>query len=124
MAAFIRSHKSGVVMSCSGIRGHMLATFAPCAAWDFMRYVLHVSVSRKQGRRGSMYLEEERSEVISCIFSLKEEVGALAKALRLFEVPIIEHHTTLKPNLMCFGGLIFHTLSGSPAATVVSGLVS
>lgn len=42
-----------------------------------------------QKRRGSMYLEEEtskRSEVISCIFSLKEEVGALAKALRLFEV--------------------------------------
>lgn len=42
-----------------------------------------------QKRRGSMYLEEETSkklEVISCIFSLKEEVGALAKALRLFEV--------------------------------------
>ncbi|XP_076015840.1 phenylalanine-4-hydroxylase isoform X2 [Genypterus blacodes] len=39
-------------------------------------------------RRGSMYLEEEtsnKSEVISCLFSLKEEVGALAKALRLFE---------------------------------------
>uniref|UniRef100_A0A8C7XF61 Phenylalanine-4-hydroxylase n=1 Tax=Oryzias sinensis TaxID=183150 RepID=A0A8C7XF61_9TELE len=38
-------------------------------------------------RRGSMYLEEEtnKSGVISCIFSLKEEVGALAKALRLFE---------------------------------------
>ncbi|KAM9328148.1 phenylalanine-4-hydroxylase [Pholidichthys leucotaenia] len=39
-------------------------------------------------RRGSMYLEEEtdnKTEVISCIFSLKEEVGALAKALRLFE---------------------------------------
>lgn len=38
-----------------------------------------------------MYLEEEtskKSEVISCIFSLKEEVGALAKALRLFEVNI------------------------------------
>lgn len=35
-----------------------------------------------------MYLEEERSEVISCIFSLKEEVGALAKALRLFEVTL------------------------------------
>uniref|UniRef100_A0A8C9XS60 phenylalanine 4-monooxygenase n=1 Tax=Sander lucioperca TaxID=283035 RepID=A0A8C9XS60_SANLU len=37
---------------------------------------------------GSMYLEEEtnkKSEVISCIFSLKEEVGALAKGLRLFE---------------------------------------
>uniref|UniRef100_A0A8C9XRI8 phenylalanine 4-monooxygenase n=1 Tax=Sander lucioperca TaxID=283035 RepID=A0A8C9XRI8_SANLU len=35
-----------------------------------------------------MYLEEEtnkKSEVISCIFSLKEEVGALAKGLRLFE---------------------------------------
>ncbi|CAG5927376.1 unnamed protein product [Menidia menidia] len=39
-------------------------------------------------RRGSMYLEEETSKksgLISCIFSLKEEVGALAKALRLFE---------------------------------------
>uniref|UniRef100_A0A8C6UW86 Phenylalanine-4-hydroxylase n=1 Tax=Neogobius melanostomus TaxID=47308 RepID=A0A8C6UW86_9GOBI len=39
-------------------------------------------------RRGSMYLEEETdktSEVISCFFSLKEEVGALAKALKLFE---------------------------------------
>lgn len=48
--------------------------------------VINVSV---QKRRGSMYLEEEtskKSEVISCIFSLKEEVGALAKALRLFEV--------------------------------------
>ncbi|KAA8580331.1 hypothetical protein FQN60_005866 [Etheostoma spectabile] len=41
-----------------------------------------------QRRRGSMYLEEEtnkKSGVISCIFSLKEEVGALAKGLRLFE---------------------------------------
>ncbi|XP_068573296.1 phenylalanine-4-hydroxylase [Cebidichthys violaceus] len=39
-------------------------------------------------RRGSMYLEEEtskKSEVITCIFSLKEEVGALARGLRLFE---------------------------------------
>lgn len=38
-----------------------------------------------------MYLEEEtdnKTEVISCIFSLNEEVGALAKALRLFEVNI------------------------------------
>uniref|UniRef100_A0A8C5AB04 phenylalanine 4-monooxygenase n=1 Tax=Gadus morhua TaxID=8049 RepID=A0A8C5AB04_GADMO len=37
--------------------------------------------------RGSMYLEEEsnQSEVFSCIFSVKEEVGALAKTLRLFE---------------------------------------
>lgn len=36
-----------------------------------------------------MYLEEEtskKSEMISCIFSLNEEVGALAKALKLFEV--------------------------------------
>ncbi|XP_061662605.1 phenylalanine-4-hydroxylase [Syngnathoides biaculeatus] len=42
----------------------------------------------KGRRRGSMYLEEEtskKSEVVSCIFSLKEEVGALARALRLFE---------------------------------------
>uniref|UniRef100_A0A3Q3FZN7 phenylalanine 4-monooxygenase n=1 Tax=Kryptolebias marmoratus TaxID=37003 RepID=A0A3Q3FZN7_KRYMA len=40
------------------------------------------------GRRRGSYLEEEtnkKSEVISCIFSLKEEVGALAKTLRLFE---------------------------------------
>ncbi|CAL8322987.1 unnamed protein product [Lota lota] len=38
-------------------------------------------------RRGSMYLEEESNklEVFSCIFSVKEEVGALAKTLRLFE---------------------------------------
>uniref|UniRef100_A0A8C6PZM2 phenylalanine 4-monooxygenase n=2 Tax=Nothobranchius furzeri TaxID=105023 RepID=A0A8C6PZM2_NOTFU len=40
------------------------------------------------GKRRGSYLEEEtnkKSEVISCIFSLKEEVGALAKALKLFE---------------------------------------
>ncbi|KAJ8366648.1 hypothetical protein AAFF_G00348070, partial [Aldrovandia affinis] len=39
------------------------------------------------GTQDSMYLEEETSkaEVLTCIFSLKEEVGALAKALRLFE---------------------------------------
>ncbi|XP_037551684.1 phenylalanine-4-hydroxylase [Nematolebias whitei] len=40
------------------------------------------------GKRRGSYLEEEtnkKSEVISCIFSLKEEVGALAKTLRLFE---------------------------------------
>lgn len=44
-----------------------------------------------------MYLEEEtdkKSEVISCIFSLNEEVGALAKALRLFEVILISPVTT------------------------------
>ncbi|XP_063073694.1 phenylalanine-4-hydroxylase isoform X2 [Engraulis encrasicolus] len=35
--------------------------------------------------RRSSYLEEESSGMLSCIFSLKEEVGALAKALRLFE---------------------------------------
>ncbi|XP_048863052.1 phenylalanine-4-hydroxylase [Brienomyrus brachyistius] len=37
--------------------------------------------------QNSMYLEEETTKVgvVSCIFSLKEEVGALAKALRLFE---------------------------------------
>lgn len=45
-----------------------------------------------------MYLEEEtskKSEVISCIFSLNEEVGALAKALRLFEVNLfpIRHNS-------------------------------
>lgn len=50
----------------------------------------------EQGRRGSMYLEEERSEVISCIFSLKEEVGALAKALRLFEVSITQRKSTVE----------------------------
>ncbi|XP_061085394.1 phenylalanine-4-hydroxylase-like [Conger conger] len=39
------------------------------------------------GKQGSMYLEEQATKagVLSCIFSLKEEVGALAKALRLFE---------------------------------------
>ncbi|KAI1888124.1 hypothetical protein AGOR_G00181810 [Albula goreensis] len=38
-------------------------------------------------RKGSMYLEEEPTKggVLSCIFSLREQVGALAKALRLFE---------------------------------------
>ncbi|KAJ8268979.1 hypothetical protein COCON_G00115860 [Conger conger] len=38
-------------------------------------------------QQGSMYLEERttKSGVLSCIFSLKEEVGALAKTLRLFE---------------------------------------
>ncbi|KAI1882114.1 hypothetical protein AGOR_G00247350 [Albula goreensis] len=46
---------------------------------------------KKNGENGtqcSMYLEEQTSKaagVLSCIFSLKEEVGALAKALRLFE---------------------------------------
>ncbi|KAG7456224.1 hypothetical protein MATL_G00249460 [Megalops atlanticus] len=41
----------------------------------------------KGTQQGSMYLEEQTSKtgVLSCIFSLKEEVGALAKALRLFE---------------------------------------
>lgn len=60
----------------------------------------------QQKRRGSMYLEEEtnkRSEVISCIFSLKEEVGALAKALRLFEVnltfPPTAHKHAVTPSL-------------------------
>ncbi|NP_001027850.1 phenylalanine-4-hydroxylase [Takifugu rubripes] len=41
-----------------------------------------------QKRIGSMYLEEEigrKFEVISCIFSLKQEVGPLTKALKLFE---------------------------------------
>lgn len=41
-----------------------------------------------------MYLEEEtskKSEMISCIFSLNEEVGALARALRLFEVNFSTH---------------------------------
>ncbi|KAJ8262001.1 hypothetical protein GJAV_G00160970 [Gymnothorax javanicus] len=38
-------------------------------------------------QQGSGYLEEQtvKSGVLSCIFSLKEEVGALAKALKLFE---------------------------------------
>ncbi|XP_051547032.1 phenylalanine-4-hydroxylase-like [Myxocyprinus asiaticus] len=41
----------------------------------------------KKGSLTSSYLEEpiNQSGVLSCIFSLKEEVGALAKALRLFE---------------------------------------
>lgn len=45
-----------------------------------------------------MYLEEEtdnKTEVISCIFSLNEEVGALAKALRLFEVNISRRPVSL-----------------------------
>lgn len=43
-----------------------------------------------------MYLEEDtnKSEVISCIFSLKEEVGALVKALRLFEVRQIKGYSS------------------------------
>lgn len=48
-----------------------------------------------------MYLEEEtdkKSEVISCIFSLNEEVGALAKALRLFEVKLITSPVTTQIN--------------------------
>ncbi|KAG9280173.1 phenylalanine-4-hydroxylase [Astyanax mexicanus] len=38
-------------------------------------------------QQSSMYLEEQtnKSGVLSCIFSLNEEVGSLAKALRLFE---------------------------------------
>ncbi|XP_073724256.1 phenylalanine-4-hydroxylase [Misgurnus anguillicaudatus] len=41
----------------------------------------------EQSSLTSSYLEEQtnKSGVLSCIFSLKEEVGALAKALRLFE---------------------------------------
>ncbi|XP_028809905.1 phenylalanine-4-hydroxylase isoform X2 [Denticeps clupeoides] len=44
-------------------------------------------VNGEHGAQGSMYLEEKTNKtgVLSCIFSLKEEVGALAKALRLFE---------------------------------------
>uniref|UniRef100_A0A8C9UX38 Phenylalanine-4-hydroxylase n=1 Tax=Scleropages formosus TaxID=113540 RepID=A0A8C9UX38_SCLFO len=44
-------------------------------------------LSRRLNGQNSMYLEEQTSKsgVLSCIFSLKEEVGALAKALRLFE---------------------------------------
>ncbi|KAJ8392350.1 hypothetical protein AAFF_G00077140 [Aldrovandia affinis] len=45
-------------------------------------------INGEHGTQGSsMYLEEQTSKagVLSCIFSLKEEVGALAKALRLFE---------------------------------------
>ncbi|XP_066561585.1 phenylalanine-4-hydroxylase isoform X2 [Amia ocellicauda] len=44
-------------------------------------------VNGDTGTQGSMYLEEQtnKSGVLSCMFSLKEEVGALAKALRLFE---------------------------------------
>lgn len=56
----------------------------------------------EQRRRGSMYLEEEtdkKSEMISCIFSLKEEVGALAKALRLFEVTPFSPHTAVVHNV-------------------------
>ncbi|XP_032893830.1 phenylalanine-4-hydroxylase [Amblyraja radiata] len=46
-------------------------------------------VSKRNGEnvQKSMYIEEQskKGNVISVIFSLKEEVGALAKALRLFE---------------------------------------
>lgn len=56
-----------------------------------------------------MYLEEEtdkKSEVISCIFSLKEEVGALAKALRLFKVkpisPVTAQINVVRTHPFCF----------------------
>uniref|UniRef100_A0A674A2S3 Tyrosine hydroxylase 2 n=1 Tax=Salmo trutta TaxID=8032 RepID=A0A674A2S3_SALTR len=48
----------------------------------------YATLDKGKERKGSMYLEEETSAkagVLSCFFSLKEEVGALAKALRLFE---------------------------------------
>lgn len=43
----------------------------------------------------SMYIEESSNKngVISLIFSLKEEVGALAKVLRTFEVNIFLQET-------------------------------
>ena len=53
-----------------------------------------------------MYLEEEnneKSEVISCIFSLKEEVGALARGLRLFEVNLLTAQPiTVDQEASCF----------------------
>lgn len=50
----------------------------------------------------SMYIEESsnKSGVISLIFSLKEEVGALAKVLRTFEVNIFLRETW--PSLYIF----------------------
>ncbi|XP_062374051.1 phenylalanine-4-hydroxylase [Sardina pilchardus] len=53
---------------------------------------MDAAIKRENGDNGikhmrQAYLEEktQKSGVLSCIFSLKEEVGALAKALRLFE---------------------------------------
>ncbi|XP_033888227.3 phenylalanine-4-hydroxylase isoform X1 [Acipenser ruthenus] len=44
-------------------------------------------INGETGIQESMYLEElsNKAQVVSCIFSLKEGVGALAKTLRLFE---------------------------------------
>ncbi|XP_033882467.1 phenylalanine-4-hydroxylase [Acipenser ruthenus] len=44
-------------------------------------------INGETGIQESMYLEElsNKAQVVSCIFSLKEEVGALARTLRLFE---------------------------------------
>ncbi|RXM36714.1 Phenylalanine-4-hydroxylase [Acipenser ruthenus] len=44
-------------------------------------------ISEEHEEAESMYLEElsNKAQVVSCIFSLKEEVGALARTLRLFE---------------------------------------
>lgn len=49
-----------------------------------------------------MYIEESSNKngVISLIFSLKEEVGALAKVLRTFEVNIFLQET--RPRLYIF----------------------
>uniref|UniRef100_A0A803YIZ7 ACT domain-containing protein n=1 Tax=Meleagris gallopavo TaxID=9103 RepID=A0A803YIZ7_MELGA len=51
-------------------------------------------MKRKLGGE-SMYIEESSNKngVISLIFSLKEEVGALAKVLRTFEVNIFLQET-------------------------------
>ncbi|KAJ8007044.1 hypothetical protein DPEC_G00113490 [Dallia pectoralis] len=55
-------------------------------------------------RSGSMYLEEETSTkagVVSCFFCLKEEVGALVKALKLFEEKGISlKHIESRPSRM------------------------
>uniref|UniRef100_A0A8C2AFX5 phenylalanine 4-monooxygenase n=1 Tax=Cyprinus carpio TaxID=7962 RepID=A0A8C2AFX5_CYPCA len=60
---------------------------------DVLRYILYYILFLKKyygkigGSLTSSYLEERlnKTGVVSCIFSLKQEVGALVKALRLFE---------------------------------------
>lgn len=69
-----------------------------------------------------MYLEEEtskKSEVISCIFSLKEEVGALAKALKLFEVTWRTHFRSPHPGQHTNTRLVFANQTGANTTKAV-----
>ncbi|XP_039617650.1 phenylalanine-4-hydroxylase [Polypterus senegalus] len=52
-----------------------------------MDAAFHKTTKKETAGQATMYIEEQPNKggVLSCIFSLKEEVGALAKALRLFE---------------------------------------